>query len=315
MNPTTDSKHSFSSVAPVALPPKTPVNMNADPISPATPSIGSSESVPVSNTAGSPKPETSVRSTKAASKLQSEIDQLQSRVASLQKMAAIGELTSITTHEFNNLLMTIMNYARLGVRHRDDATRDKAFGKILDAANRASKVTNTILGMARNRTGQMEPTDLASVIRDTLVLLEREMQRFRIAIDLELDEVPNIQAEANQLQRVLINLLTNARQAIKESGTIRIKLTHDAATKTITLMVRDSGSGIPPETLPKIFDPFFSTKSGPDETGKGGTGLGLSACREIIEAHQGKIRVESSVGKGTAFYIRIPALDSVTKTA
>lgn len=311
MNPTTDSKPTFPTVVPVtATVSKT--HLHSGQTNEVTEGQVGVTAVAQHTTTASPR---TSRSVKLVSQLapeththESELAQLQKQVASLQKLAAIGELTSITTHEFNNLLMTIMNYARLGVRHRDDATRDKAFGKILDAANRASKVTNTILGMARNRTGQMEPTDLGSVIRDTLVLLEREMQRYRIAIDLEIDEVPMINAEANQLQRVLINLLTNARQAIKESGTIRIKLSHDAASKTVTMMVRDSGSGIPAEQLPKIFEPFFSTKSGPDETGKGGTGLGLSACREIIESHNGKVRVESSVGKGTAFYIRLPAI-------
>ncbi len=235
------------------------------------------------------------------------IEQLQQKLKQTQRLAAVGELTSTTTHEFNNLLMTIMNYAKMGLRHKDEATRDKALTKILDAANRAAKVTQTILGLARNRSGHREPTDLASVIRDTLVLLEREMVRYRIGIETELDNVPPAIAEGNQIQRVLINLLTNARQAIGESGTIRIRLSYDPEPQHVVLMVRDSGSGIPPEQLSRIFEPFFSTKAGPDGSGKGGTGLGLSACREIIEEHQGKIRVESSLGKGTAFYIRLPA--------
>jgi len=242
--------------------------------------------------------------------LEAQLDAMQMHLAQAQKLAAIGELTSTTTHEFNNLLMTIINYAKLGIRHKDEPTRDKALGKILDAANRASKVTNTILGMARNRTGNREATDLASVIRDTLVLLERELQRYRIHLELELGEVLPALAEANQIQRVLINLLTNARQAIGENGTIKIRLTHDLEAKQIVLMVRDTGPGIAADKLPKIFEPFYSTKKGPDETGKGGTGLGLSSCREIIEDHQGKIRVESSLGKGTAFYIRLPIAPS-----
>jgi two-component system, NtrC family, sensor kinase len=235
------------------------------------------------------------------------IEQLQQKLRQAQRLAAVGELTSTTTHEFNNLLMTIMNYAKMGLRHKDEPTRDKALSKILDAANRAAKVTQTILGLARNRSGQREPTDLASVIRDTLVLLEREMARYRIVVELDLDNVPLAIAEGNQIQRVLINLLTNARQAIGESGTIRIRLSFDPDQQQVILMVRDSGAGIAPEQLPRIFEPFFSTKAGPDASGKGGTGLGLSACREIIEEHHGKIRVESSLGKGTAFHIRLPA--------
>jgi signal transduction histidine kinase len=81
------------------------------------------------------------------------------------------------------------------------------------------------------------------------------------------------------------------------------------------MMVRDTGCGMPPEVLRKIFEPHFSTKAGPDETGKGGSGLGLSSCREIVEAHRGRIRVESAPGKGTAITVRLPALKTVPKQA
>ncbi|MDZ4852707.1 MAG: ATP-binding protein [Pirellulaceae bacterium] len=240
--------------------------------------------------------------------LENLVVQLQKQLSQTQRLATIGELTSTTTHEFNNLLMTIMNYAKLGMRHKDEPTRDKAFSKIVDASNRAAKVTQTILGLARNRSGVQEPTALEPVIRDTLVLLERELHRYRIMVETEFDAVPMALVEANQIQRVLINLLTNARQAIGESGSIKLRLSYEAKQQHVVLMIRDSGKGIAKENLPKIFEPFFSTKIGPDASGKGGTGLGLSACREIIEEHRGKIRVESSVGKGTAFYIRLPAV-------
>ncbi len=240
--------------------------------------------------------------------LENLVARLQKQLSQSQRLATIGELTSTTTHEFNNLLMTIMNYAKLGLRHKDEPTRDKALSKIMDASNRAAKVTQTILGLARNRSGEQEPTALEPVIRDTLLLLERELHRFRIIVETEFEPVPMAMAEANQIQRVLINLLTNARQAIGESGSIKLRLSYDAATNHVVLMVRDSGNGIAPEHLPKIFDQFFSTKNGPDSSGKGGTGLGLAACRDIVEEHHGKIRVESTLGKGTAFYIRLPAV-------
>ncbi len=86
-----------------------------------------------------------------------------------------------------------------------------------------------------------------------------------------------------------------------------IRLSHDAAAGSVDLMVRDTGSGIPADKLPRIFDRFYTTKLGPDASGKGGTGLGLAFCRDVIEAHQGRIRVESSVGKGTAFILKLPA--------
>jgi signal transduction histidine kinase len=195
----------------------------------------------------------------------------------------------------------------MGLRHKDDATRDKAFQKILAAGERANRITNAVLGMARNRSSAMEPTNLAAIIEETLVLLEREMRKYRISVETHFPDVPPANAIGNQIQQVLLNLLINARQAMQDGGRVIIRLRYDAPSNMIELSVRDTGSGIPREQLPHIFDSFFSTKKGPDATGKGGTGLGLAACRNIIETHRGKIRVESSVGVGTAFIIRLPA--------
>lgn len=236
------------------------------------------------------------------------IQQLEQRLAHAERLAAVGELTSTTTHEFNNLLMTIMNYAKMGQRNKDEAARDKAFSRILDAADRGAKITNTVLGLARNRSGELEPTNLVPLIEETLVLLEREMQKYRIAIETQFEETPPIMAAGNQLQRLLLNMLTNARQAIGTNGTIRIRVGYEPETGMAMLTIRDTGKGIEPENLPKIFEPFFTTKQGPDDSGKGGTGLGLSACKQIVDQHHGRIRVESTVGKGTAFTIRFPAI-------
>jgi two-component system, NtrC family, sensor kinase len=231
---------------------------------------------------------------------------LRQQLAQAQKLTALGELVGTTTHEFNNVLTTILNYAKMGLRHKDTATRDKALDKILSAANRAAKITNGILAFARNRGTSLEPTDLTRVIADSMLLLEREMMKYRIRVETQLETAPPAMANGNQIQQVLLNLLINARQAMAQGGVIVIRLSHDAATNMVELFVRDSGCGMPPETLRKIFDPFFSTKAGPDDSGKGGTGLGLSMCRDIIEAHHGRIRVDSTVGKGTAFTIKLP---------
>jgi signal transduction histidine kinase len=245
---------------------------------------------------------------------ESTVGQLQARLAQVERLAAIGELTSTTTHEFNNLLMTILNYAKMGLRNKDEASRDKAFTRILDAANRGAKITSTVLGLARNRSGEMEPTNLVPLIQDTLVLLERELQKYRVAVETQFEEVPFVMAAGNQIQRLMLNLLTNARQAIGEVGTIRIRIAYEAKSNAVVLTVRDSGSGISAENLPKIFEPFFTTKSGPDSSGKGGTGLGLSACKDIVDQHHGRIRVESTIGRGTSFSIRFPAMSGEQAT-
>lgn len=238
--------------------------------------------------------------------LKQQVAALKQQLVQAQKLTALGDLVGTTTHEFNNVLMTVINYAKIGLRQKDEPTRDKAFEKILAAGNRAAKITTGILAFARNRSGSLEPTDLARVIDDALLLLEREMSKYRVHIDRQVEAVPPAMASGNQIQQVLLNLLINARQAMPNGGQILVRLSFDAASQMLELVVRDSGSGMSPETLRRIFDPYFTTKSGPDETGKGGTGLGLSMCRNIIEAHQGRIRVESTPGRGTAFTLKLP---------
>jgi signal transduction histidine kinase len=235
-----------------------------------------------------------------------ELAALRRELAHAQRMTALGELVGTTTHEFNNVLMTIINYAKLGLRHKDEPTRDKALDRILAAAQRAEKLTNSVLGMARNRSGDFAPTDLAALVEETMVLLEREMQKYRVLVRRDFAAAPPVRAVGNQIQQVLMNLAVNARQAMGAGGELTLRIAYDAAAGLVDLTVRDSGAGIPREQLPKIFDRYFTTKTGPDATGKGGTGVGLSTCRDIVESHQGRIRVESTVGKGTAFTVRLP---------
>ena len=104
-----------------------------------------------------------------------QIESLRNELRRTQALAALGELTSTATHEFNNILMTILNYARLGIRNRDDASRDKALNKILEASERAAKITQTILAQARNRSESLTATNLGTIIQDAMLLLEREM--------------------------------------------------------------------------------------------------------------------------------------------
>jgi two-component system, NtrC family, sensor kinase len=240
--------------------------------------------------------------------LQQELANLRQQLDQSQRMAMIGELTSTTTHEFNNLLMTILNYAKLGLRHKDEPTRDKSLQRILDAANRAAKITGSILTMARSRNGQLENTQLRPLVEDALMLLEREFRKYRVGLEHKLDETPEVMANASQMQRLLLNLLVNARQATAEGGQVKVLLQYDSEQKEVVLSIRDTGTGISPEVLPRIFDPYFTTKSGPDASGKGGNGIGLASCKEIVDSHQGRIRVESSLGKGTAFIVRLPAI-------
>ena len=239
--------------------------------------------------------------------LQQEVARLRKELREAEQQTALGELMSTTTHEFNNVLTTVLNYAKLGLRHPDDETRTKALTKILSAGERAARLTNSVLGFARNRSSEVAPTPLGPLVESSLVLLEREMQKHRVAVETTIDTQTPAMVVGAQIQQVLLNLLTNARQAMPSGGRVMVRVAHDAAAETIDLVVRDTGEGIAPEALPKIFDRYFTTKSGPDSPGKGGAGVGLSACREIIQEHGGKVLVQSTPGVGTAFTLKLPA--------
>src|SRR5262245_32958192 len=161
--------------------------------------------------------------------LEHKIELLEAELRQARRMAALGDLVSTTTHEFNNVLTTIINYAKLGLRHKDDASRDKALTKILTAAGRAEKITNGVLGIARNRGHEHVPTDLAKLIESSLVLLEREMQKYRIQVVTQFESAPLALVCGNEIQQVLLNLLTNARQAMPRGGLILIRVAHDSA--------------------------------------------------------------------------------------
>jgi signal transduction histidine kinase len=238
--------------------------------------------------------------------VEQQVEQLQQQLIEAQKLTALGQLVGTTTHEFNNVLMTIINYAKLGLRNPDQASRTKAFERILAAGERAARITNSVLGMARNRSQGMEPTNLAKLIEESLVLLERELARYRVRVETRFAEIPMVFANGNQIQQVVLNLLINARQAMPNGGQILIKLEYDEERQMVDLVVRDTGVGIPPDKLRNIFEPYYSTKTGPDESGRGGTGLGLFTCRNIVESHRGRIRVETALEKGTCFTIKLP---------
>jgi signal transduction histidine kinase len=239
----------------------------------------------------------------------SETEQLRQQLLQAQKLSSVGALASSVAHEFNNILTTIINYARLAQRAADDAARAQALEKILKGSQRAATIINSMLGFARNTSTRREPTDLVGLVEEVLILADKDLSKHRIHVDRRFDGRPRACVVPAQIEQVLLNLIINARQAMPRGGHLRLEVRENAKARTVELKVSDTGMGIPPERLRLIFEPFYTTKE-PDGDGHGGTGLGLSVCRQIVEQHQGRIRVESLVGKGSTFTLKLP-LDPV----
>jgi signal transduction histidine kinase len=236
----------------------------------------------------------------------SEAEQLRQQLLQAQKLSSVGALASSVAHEFNNILTTIINYARLALRPgQDEATRTQALEKILKGSQRAATIINSMLGFARNTATQRETTDLVALVEEILLLTEKDLSKHRIHVEKKYQGRPHALVVPAQIEQVLLNLVINARQAMPRGGHLRIEVRENPRTQMIELSVTDTGVGIPPERLRLIFEPFYTTKE-PDANGHGGTGLGLSVCRQIIEQHQGRIRVESLVGKGSTFTVKLP---------
>src|SRR5947209_16315882 len=235
-----------------------------------------------------------------------EADQLRQQLLQAQKLSSVGALASSVAHEFNNILTTIINYARLALRTPgDDQGRTQALEKILKGSTRAATIINSMLGFARNTATQRERTDLVSLVEEALILTDKDLSKHRIHVEKKYHGRPEAYVVPAQIEQVLLNLIINARQAMPRGGHLRIEVRENARTQMVELSVSDTGVGIPTDQLRLIFEPFYTTKE-PDAHGHGGTGLGLSVCRQIIEQHQGRIRVESLVGRGSTFTVKLP---------
>jgi two-component system cell cycle sensor histidine kinase/response regulator CckA len=232
-----------------------------------------------------------------------------------QKLESLGMLAGGIAHDFNNLLTAIMGHLSLvgtqlgdpGAAHLEQA---------LQAAHRAAHLTRQMLAYSGRGTFVVKPINLSIAVREMLELLAVNIPR-SVVMDCRLeDQLPAVQADAAQLQQVIMNLVTNAAEAIGERGTITVR-THtvclDAQTIAtvysgqplvpgvyVSLEVEDTGSGMTPEVMARIFDPFFSTK-------RPGRGLGLCALQGIIRSHRGGIHLRSQPGGGTTFRVVFPA--------
>ncbi len=232
---------------------------------------------------------------------------LEAQLSQADKLSSIGLLAAGVAHEINTPLAVISSYAQMLTKQmKGDARLTPLLERITQQTFRASEIANGLLNFSRTSTTEFRETDLNQVIRDTLTLVEHQMKTARIAVQTDLDEqLPRIHGNPGKLQQVFLNLLLNAKDAMPQGGELRVRT---AANGHVEAIIADSGAGIAPEYLKRIYDPFFTTKTAPKPGERRGTGLGLSVSYGIIQEHAGKIHVESTVGAGTTFHLEFPLL-------
>jgi PAS domain S-box-containing protein len=232
---------------------------------------------------------------------------LETQLAQADKLSSIGLLAAGVAHEINTPLAVISSYAQMLTKQlKGDAGLSQVLEKITQQSFRAAEIANGLLNFSRTSTTEFRQTNLNQVIRDTLSLLEHQFKTAKVEVVLNLTEgLPSINGNPGKLQQVFLNLLLNAKEAMPDGGSLRVATLVNGH---VEALITDSGAGIAPEHMKRIYDPFFTTKTTPKPGDKRGTGLGLSVSYGIIQEHAGKIHVESEVGAGTTFHLEFPLL-------
>jgi signal transduction histidine kinase len=245
---------------------------------------------------------------------QQQLDALRQQLTDSQRLATIGTIAAVIAHEFNNILTPVVSYSQFALGSAQSETPDmelirKALTKSFQGASKAGKICTSMLALAR---GESTPgvVPVQRLVDEALQVMARDPQKDGIALRVQIQQDLLVNGDPVQLEQVLLNLLINARHAmLGKGGSLTIKAAgleeHGVPTEA-RLQVIDTGPGIPEKLLPKIFQPFFTTKGTARRGEAKGTGLGLAICREIIEHHRGRIEVQSVMGKGTTFTVYLP---------
>ncbi len=232
-------------------------------------------------------------------------DELERKLVQADKLSSIGLLAAGVAHEVNTPLAVISTYAQLLLKQvSGDDQKSKLLDKIAKQTFRASEIVNSLLNFSRTSPTEYTELDLNRVIRETVSLVDHQFQKIGVTTQVNLaEDVPAVRGNSGKLQQVFLNLFINARDAMPAGGELIVRTWAENGFAHIE--VADTGQGIPAEHLPRIYDPFFSTK-GP----KKGTGLGLSITYGIVQEHKGIIEVESTLERGTRFRLEFPGVGS-----
>lgn len=230
-----------------------------------------------------------------------ERDELERRLVQADKLSSIGLLAAGVAHEVNTPLAVISTYAQMLAKQiSGDEQKSRLLEKIAKQTFRASEIVNSLLNFSRTSPTEYEEVDLNRVVRETLTLIEHQLQKAGVTVDLALAErIPAIKGNPGKLQQVFLNLFLNARDAMEGGGTLRVRSLNGES--RVRVEIGDSGQGIKPEHLKRIYDPFFTTKGA-----RKGTGLGLAVTYGIVKEHGGDIEVTSAPGAGTRFRLDFP---------
>lgn len=225
---------------------------------------------------------------------------LEDAVMRLQPLANLGMAWAMTAHELNNLLMPVINYSQLALQNPADGVLcEKAIQKSVLLGERAAAILEKTMMLASETPMKKEKHSLDLLLDNVFICIGRDFKKDKIQVIQEVAEHIEIRADGVAIQQVFMNLILNARHAMLERGG-QLKISAEETVDGTSIQISDTGCGIEPDMLKKIFTPFYT--SGKD----GGNGLGLAFCRKVIEAHSGFITVESDPGCGTRFKIMLP---------
>jgi two-component system NtrC family sensor kinase len=231
-----------------------------------------------------------------------ELMEMQTHLIQSEKLAGLGKLAAGIAHEINNPLGGILIYSHLLLEDtKKDTAQYENLKKIVKETTRCKNIVKGLLEFARPKEPEMSPTDINDVVNRALSLFERQALFQNIRIQKELSDLPRLIADGAQLQQVFTNIISNAAEAMDGAGVLTIRTYLDCQTDCIKVEFTDTGHGIREEDMPRLFEPFFTTK----EVGKG-TGLGLAISYGIVQKHQGSIKVQSELGKGSTFAVVLP---------
>jgi two-component system NtrC family sensor kinase len=241
------------------------------------------------------------------------------RLKQTDRLASLGQLSASVAHEINNPLSGVLNLSMLLQRIlKDDGVPPgrieefrKYLSQVVSETTRVGRIVQDLLAFSRRSKPQHTNVDLNSVIDATVNIISHKLTLMSVSLSLQLDEtLPSVSCDSSQIQQVLINLVMNAAEAAqsKPDGHVSVRTGANRGANELVLEVSDNGDGIPAEILPRVFDPFYTTK----ESGKG-VGLGLAVVYGIVHEHHGEIEVKSCVGVGTTFSVRLPLANNLAK--